>query len=52
MKQSLTGWEAQFWQQFFLEELWLVNVKNDAQMIEYGKNFLTRANRVPIKQNC
>ena len=27
---------------FFFEALWLVNVNNDARMIEYGKNFLLK----------
>ena len=37
---------------FFFEALWLVSVKNDSRMIEYGKNFLPIANRVPIEQIC
>ena len=37
------GSEVRFWWRVFFEALWLVNVKKDAWMIEYGKKYFSES---------
>ena len=43
MRRSLIGSEVRFWWRVFFEALWLVNVKKDARMVEYGKKHFSES---------